>query len=43
MLKINKEVDGNNVTLTLEGSLDTATAPDLEVEITGFIEILNVE
>ncbi len=30
MLSINKETNGNNLTITLAGRLDTTTAPELE-------------
>ena len=33
MLNINKEVTGNNLTVSLEGRLDTTTAPQLEGEL----------
>ncbi len=32
-MKIDKNLEGNNLTITLEGRLDTNTAPDLEKEI----------
>ena len=33
MLNINKETDGNNLTIALSGRLDTTTAPELEGEL----------
>ena len=33
MLNINKETDGNNLTIALSGRLDTTTAPDLESKL----------
>ena len=33
MLNINKETTGNNLTVSLEGRLDTMTAPQLESEL----------
>ena len=32
-MKIDKNLEGNNLTITLEGRLDTNTAPDLEKEV----------
>ena len=32
-MKIDKNIEGNNLTITLEGRLDTNTAPDLEKEV----------
>lgn len=32
-MTINKEVNGSSLTLTIEGRLDTTTAPQLEAEI----------
>lgn len=34
-LSINKASSGNSLTISLEGRLDTTTAPQLEAEITG--------
>lgn len=33
-MTIDKKLDGNTLTITLDGRLDTNTAPDLEKEIT---------
>ena len=38
MLNINKTEEGKKITVTLEGRLDTVTAPDLEKELS---EIIN--
>ena len=38
MLNINKKKDDVNLTLALEGRLDTSTAPQLEEEVNGNIE-----
>ena len=37
MLKINKTEEGKKITVTLEGRLDTVTAPDLEKELSEII------
>ncbi len=33
MLNVTKQLDGNNAVFSLEGRLDTVTAPDLEKEL----------
>lgn len=38
MLNIEKKAEGTNLTLTLEGRLDTTTAPQLETEVKDNIE-----
>ncbi|MBR5360577.1 MAG: STAS domain-containing protein [Lachnospiraceae bacterium] len=38
MLNINKESNGTDLTITLEGRLDTTTAPDLDNEIKSVID-----
>ncbi|MBR1636009.1 MAG: STAS domain-containing protein [Lachnospiraceae bacterium] len=38
MLNINKETDGNNLTIALSGRLDTTTAPELESELKGSLD-----
>jgi len=38
MLNISKEVNGNACTFSLEGRLDTTTAPQFETEIKGSLE-----
>ncbi len=38
MLNINKEVNGNNLTVSLEGRLDTTTAPELDGELKAALE-----
>ena len=49
MLNISKETNGTSLAVTLEGRLDTTTAPELEgvlrdsLEVTGFSVILNIE
>ena len=37
MLNINKTEEGKKITVTLEGRLDTVTAPDLEKELSEII------
>ena len=41
MLNINKTVENGKAIFTLEGRLDTVTAPDLEKEVMGAIEDAN--
>lgn len=36
-MNINKNLNGNELTIVLEGRLDTATAPQLETELNGSI------
>ena len=38
-MKITKNVNGNIATIALEGRLDTVTAPDLEQELKGSMDI----
>ena len=38
MLNINKTFDGSQLTITLEGRLDTTTAPALETELKASLE-----
>ncbi len=38
MLNINKTFDGSQLTITLEGRLDTTTAPTLETELKASLE-----
>lgn len=38
MLNIVKKADNNGLTVTLEGRLDTTTAPQLETELMGSLE-----
>ena len=37
-MTINKKLDGTTLTITLEGRLDTTTAPDLEKELKGGLD-----
>ena len=37
-MTITKTLDGNNLTLALEGRLDTMTAPELESELNGSLK-----
>ena len=41
-MKIYKNLEGNNLKITLEGRLDTNTAPELEKEVTSLEEIENL-
>ena len=41
-MKIDKNLEGNNLTITLEGRLDTNTAPDLEKEVESLDGIENL-
>ena len=41
MLNISKEIENGKCTLTLEGRLDTVTAPDLEKEMPAVVEEAN--
>ncbi len=38
MLNIAKQIDGTKATVTLEGRLDTTTAPQLESELKSFMD-----
>lgn len=38
MLNINKETNGNNLTIILDGRLDTTSAPSLEEELKSSLE-----
>ena len=38
MLNINKEMNGNNLTIALSGRLDTTTAPELEGELKALLD-----
>ncbi len=38
MLNITKQINGTNATVTLEGRLDTTTAPQLESELKSFLD-----
>lgn len=40
MLNITKQINGSSATVTLEGRLDTTTAPQLESELKSFIDSL---
>lgn len=41
MMTIDKKTDGNKMVLTLEGRVDTTTAPQFEAEITSVPEEIN--
>ena len=41
-MTINKTLEGNALTLALEGRLDTMTAPELETELKGGMKVTNV-
>lgn len=38
MLNIQKQINGSEATVCLEGRLDTTTAPELESDLKGFID-----
>lgn len=40
-MNISKSINGKSVTLSLEGRLDTSTAPQLDTEIKSFISNIN--
>ena len=41
-MKINKNLEGNNLTVSLEGRLDTNTAPELEKELESLDGVQNL-
>lgn len=40
-MNISKSINGKSITLSLEGRLDTSTAPQLDAEIKSFISNIN--
>ena len=42
MLNINKNLEGEKLTIALEGRLDTVTAPELEAELKDSLEPVNL-